>query len=370
MSALRVHVMTTHAFSKPTPIPASAANSRTATGIDMADLLEREFASRAQRLEQTATSASALCQRLTPAPADDGVPAVCWRPSANLVEDCQAAARELASAMARYVRRVAQLAEKPVMLAPMSVDGRLVVTLSAAARMTKQERTATAHTVMPDQGEFKTMLDRRSHRGARVLASQSYMVRYADGRYALHVLRGVIPECLSHGHLVVQTVHLYCSSGWYLGCGADQPQCVLKDVHMLRTVRGAAALRLVEGFRVLDMKHRGGITQQRLLIDYADRQGKLHQGFGGCWPDPIPLPTHPSLVCSGSCHSHSHFHSHRHSHRHRHRSPSPSPLTITVTVTVTITLTVTVTVTIILILSQERVGTWTGGPTRIMTGRR
>ena len=213
MSALRVHVMTTHAFSKPTPIAASAANSRTATGIDMADLLEREFASRAQRLEQTATSASALCQRLTPAPADDGVPAVCWRPSANLVEDCQAAARELASAMARYVRRVAQLAEKPVMLAPMSVDGMLVVTLSAAARMTKQERTATAHTVMPDQGEFKTMLDRRSHRGARVLASQSYMVRYADGRYALHVLRGVIPECLSHGHLVVQTVHLYCSSG-------------------------------------------------------------------------------------------------------------------------------------------------------------
>ena len=171
--------------------------------------LAAHLAARQQQLERTAATASTLCQQLTPAPTDAAaVPVVSWCPPSTLVAECRAAAQKLAAAMAAYVQRVSQLQEKASLLAA-EVDGQVVVTLSEAARMTKAERKATAHVVMPERGDFKTMLNRRSYKGAQLAPSQSYLVRYAEGRYVLHVLRGCIPMSLSHWHLVFQAVRVH-----------------------------------------------------------------------------------------------------------------------------------------------------------------
>ena len=175
----------------------------------MADQLSAHIAARQQQLERTAATSTTLCQQLAPAPTNAAaVPVVSWCPPSTLVVECRAAAQKLAAAMAAYIQRVSQLQEKSQLLAA-EVDGQFVVTLSEAARMTKAERKATAHVVMPERGDFKTMLNRRSYRGAQLAASQSYLVRYAEGRYVLHVLRGCITESLSHWHLVFQAVRVH-----------------------------------------------------------------------------------------------------------------------------------------------------------------
>ena len=158
-------------------------------------------------LRDAAEVATAIKPQLTRASADaKQVPLRPRRPEEAVVQGCRKAAAQIAAAMSAYVRRVHKLQERPGDLRAVRGDGLPVVCLSAAARMTKEERKATSHAVVPERGEFKMALERRCWRGAGLAPSESYLVTYACGRPVALVDRGCIPLRLSVMHLVVREV--------------------------------------------------------------------------------------------------------------------------------------------------------------------
>lgn len=301
-----------------------AKRARCLTGImDMSttlDTLEKQCRS----WEATAAArTSQLCALLDKAP-ERGVPNVAMKPSPVLVKGYREAAAAMKTAMLQYVERLAGLKETPAVLQAVCTEGeRPVVTLTVscmlvyASCMLEDERKGSTHTVMPEQGIFKTMLSRRCHAAAGLKATQTYVLRAHTGAWMCVPLRNCIPEALSVQHMTVAAVrlpgflnlsvitfltaflphsshqaslslqvHKHASIGWYLGCEADQPPSVERDLHALRTQAGAAALRVVDKFTITKMYPRGGDYSNKCLVDYTNAQGQVHLGWGVCCATP------------------------------------------------------------------------------------
>ena len=265
-----------------------------------------------------------LCAKLDKAP-ERGVPAVAMKPSQVLVKGYREAAAAMKTAMLKYVERLAGLKETTAMLQAVCTEGeRPVVTLTAASCMRQDERIGSTHAVMPEQGIFKLMLSRRCPVAAGLKATQTYVLRAHTGSWICVPLRNCIPEPLSVQHLTLAAVrhqrahpsqscsfscllahipcsreaslslqvHKHASIGWYLGCEADQPPSVERDVHALRTQAGAAALRVVDKFTITNLYPRSGLFSNKCLVDYKNPQGQVTLGWGACCASKHkPLPS-------------------------------------------------------------------------------
>ena len=196
--------------------------------------------------------------------------------------------------------------------------------LSAACRMTPAEVDAVAGKTFfhCGSGEVAQVLSRRSSSYLKLPPGASFNVHTHDGALAVTVLRNVLSDEDAKLWPTMRQYHETVSVGWGQGCEAsdDRPnmrgpshpptlalhtakacgcpadkaalRCAahLPCVHvaqadgpsnpqriaaMMRTDNGAASLRIVKDFKVNDIQPRNGSFDNKLVVQYQNREGKV-----------------------------------------------------------------------------------------------